>query len=70
MMRIVIIQVHDDPVIHLEVDEVVLLRFSSSVDRMDGENIPDGEIAAAVRVGASVTKHWSTVSSIAVVWSD
>ena len=33
---------------------------------MDGENIPDEEIAAAVAVGASVIEHWSTVSGIAV----
>ena len=36
---------------------------------MDGENIPDEEISAAVAVGASVIEHWSIVSSIAVVWS-
>ena len=36
---------------------------------MDGENIPDEEISAAVAVGASMIEHWSTVSSIAVVWS-
>ena len=40
------------------------------VDGMDGENITDEEIAAAVAVGASVIEHWSTVSGIiAVVWS-
>ena len=36
---------------------------------MDGENIPDEEIAAAVAVGAGAIKHWPTVSGIAVVWS-
>ena len=37
---------------------------------IDGENIPDEEIAAAVAVGASVFEPWSTVvSGIAVVWS-
>ena len=39
------------------------------VDGINGENIPDEEIAAAVAVGASVIEHWSTVSGIAVVWS-
>ena len=39
------------------------------MDGMDGENIPNEEIAAAVAVGASVIEHWSTVSGIAVVWS-
>ena len=39
------------------------------MDGMDGEHIPDEEIAAAVAVGASVIEHWSTVSGIAVVWS-
>ena len=39
------------------------------VDRMDDENIPHEEIAAAVAVGASVIEHWSTVSGIDVVWS-
>ena len=34
---------------------------------MDGENIPDEEIAATVSFGASVIEH--TVSGIAVVWS-
>ena len=34
---------------------------------MDGENIRDEEIAAAVAVGASVIEHWSTVSGVAVV---
>ena len=28
---------------------------------MDGENIPDEEIAAAVTVGASVIEHWSSL---------
>ena len=38
---------------------------------MDGENIPDEEISAVVTVGASVIEHCcSTVSVIAVVWSD
>ena len=37
---------------------------------MDGENIPDEEIAAAVAVGASVIEHRPTVVfGIAVVWS-
>ena len=36
---------------------------------MDGESIPDEEIAATVAVGASVIEHRSTVSGIAVVWS-
>ena len=36
---------------------------------IDGENIPDEEIAAAVAVGARVLELWSTVSGIAVVWS-
>ena len=31
---------------------------------MDGENIPDEEISAAVAVGASVIEHWSAVSSV------
>ena len=31
------------------------------------KHIPDEEIAAAVAVGASVIKHWSTVSGIAAV---
>ena len=35
---------------------------------MDGENIPDEEIAPAVAVGASVIEHLFTVSGIAVVW--
>ena len=35
---------------------------------IDGENIPNEKIAAAVAVGASVIEHWSTVSGIAVVW--
>ena len=39
------------------------------VDGVDGENIPDEEISSAVAVGGSVIEHWSTVSSIAVVWS-
>ena len=34
---------------------------------MDGENIPDEEITAAVAVGASLIEHWSTISVIAVV---
>ena len=38
-------------------------------DWMNGENILDEEISAAVAVGASVIEHWSTVSGIAVVWS-
>ena len=36
---------------------------------MDGENIPDEEIAAAVAVEASVFELLSPVSGIAVVWS-
>ena len=36
---------------------------------MDGENIPDDEILAAVVVGASVIELWPTVSGIVVVWS-
>ena len=39
------------------------------VDGMDGENIPDEEISAAVTFGASVIEHWPTVSGIAVIWS-
>ena len=39
------------------------------MDGMDGENIPDEEIAAAVAVGASVIEHWFTVFGSAVVWS-
>ena len=39
------------------------------VDGVDGENIPDEDIAVAVAVGASVIEHWSTVSGIAVFWS-
>ena len=31
------------------------------VDGMNGEKIPDEEIAAAVTVGASVIEHWSTL---------
>ena len=38
-------------------------------DGMDGENISEEEIAGAVAVGASVIEHWSTIFSIAVVWS-
>ena len=33
---------------------------------MDGENIPDEEIAAAVVVEASVIEHWSTIFGLAV----
>ena len=40
------------------------------MDGIDGENILDEEIAAAVAVGASVFELWSTVSGIDVVWSD
>ena len=36
---------------------------------MDGENLPDEEIAAAVTVGASVLEHLSAVFGIAVIWS-
>ena len=40
------------------------------IDGMDGENIlTDEEITAAVAIGASVIKHWSTVFDIAVVWA-
>ena len=39
------------------------------MDGIDGENMPDEEIAAAVAVGASVIEHRPTVSGIAVVWS-
>ena len=40
------------------------------VDGIDGEDILDEEIAAAVAIGASVFELcWSTVSGIAVVWS-
>ena len=35
---------------------------------MDGENIPDEEITAAVAVGASVIEHWSTLYP-ASLWS-
>ena len=46
------------------------LSYHLCVDGTDGENIPDEEIAAAVAVGASVIELRSTVSDIAVVWSD
>ena len=36
---------------------------------MDGDNIPDEEIEAAMAVGTSLIEQWSTVSGIAVVWS-
>ena len=36
---------------------------------MDGENILDEEVSAAVAVGAVVIENWFTVSGIAVVWS-
>ena len=39
------------------------------MEGIDGENIPDEEIAATVAVGASVIEHWYTASGIAVVWS-
>ena len=39
------------------------------VDGMDGENIPDEEIAAAGAAGASVIEHRCIVSGIAVVCS-
>ena len=36
---------------------------------MNGENIPDEEMAALVTVGANAIEHWSTVTGIAAVWS-
>ena len=36
---------------------------------IDGENIPNEGIAAAVAVGASVFELWSTIFGIAVVGS-
>ena len=39
------------------------------MDRIDGKNIRDEAITAAVAVGSSVTGHLSNVSGIDVVWS-
>ena len=48
----------------------ILLPDPLCVDGMDGENIPDEEIAAAaVTVAANMIEYWSTASGIAVVWS-